>query len=93
MKNLFAKTNNNTLVTTIAVGSAVAGAATYLFTTEKGAEIRKQLADTVTNWFRKPVVDEVDHTAYLEKPHKAPKSDREEILAHGPIEEQPGITG
>jgi len=91
MKNPFLKTNNNTLITSVAIGSAVAGAATYFFTTEKGAEMRRQIADTISGWFRKKEVQEVDHTAYLKKPHKEPKSDRQEILAHGQIIEQPGI--
>lgn len=91
MRNPFVKTNNNTLIASVAIGSAVAGAATYLFTTEKGAEMRRHIADTIGGWFRKSEEQEADHTAYLEKPHKHRKSDREELLSHGAIVEQPGV--
>jgi gas vesicle protein len=92
MKNPFAKQDHTALIASIAIGSAAAGAATYLFTTEKGAELRRKIVDVVTGWFSKTEEVVEDHTAYLKKPHKSRKSDIQEVLEHGIIAEQPGIT-
>lgn len=94
MKNPFEKKSDNTvLIASIAIGSVAAGAAAYLFSTEKGASIRRKIADVVTGWFTKAEEVVEDHTAYLKKPMKARKTDLHEILEHGPITEQTGITG
>jgi len=77
------------MAVSIAIGSVAAGAAGYLFLTKSGADLRQR----ISGWFSKNEPDNIDHTAYLKEYHKAPKSDINELLHHGPISGQPPITG
>ncbi|HTI61462.1 hypothetical protein [Mucilaginibacter sp.] len=91
MKNPFAKENNGPLIVSVAVGSAIAGAAAYLFLTEDGSNTRRSIADRFAGLFAKKEPVAEHKTDYLKKPHKAPKTDKEELLHHGIINEQPGV--
>lgn len=93
MKNPFVKQNNNAvLIASIALGTAVVGAATYFLMTGKGSSLRQQLMERfgfAQN--NQAEQQEVDHTAYLKKPFKAAKTDRNDLLHHGTINEQPNL--
>lgn len=95
MKNPFVKQDNSVMVVSIALGSVAAGAAAYLFLTEKGAGIRNQMTDKL-GWlgklFAKNEQANEHDTSYLEKPRKAPKTNKNELLHHEVINEQPDIT-
>ena len=91
MKNPFVKHNNNTaLIASLAVGTAAVGAAAYFFMTEKGSNWRQQMMNRF-GFGQNQAEEEVDHTAYLKKPHKSAKTDRDELLHHGTINEQPNL--
>lgn len=88
MKNPFVKQNNNALAISVALGSVAAGAAAYLFLTEKGSGIRQRISGLFA---KKEEVNE-HATDYMQKPRKHRKTDREELLHHAIIPEQPHIT-
>ena len=91
MKNPFAKENNSALMISVAVGSAIAGAAAYLFLTENGSNTRRSITDRLAGLFAKNEPVDEHKNDYLKKPHKAPKTDREELQHHEIINEQPGL--
>ena len=90
MKNLFVKHNNHTtLIASLALGTAAVGAAAYFLMSAKGSNWRQQMMDRLG--FGQNEVEEMDHTAYLQKPRKAAKTDRNDLLHHGTINEQPNL--
>ncbi len=92
MKNPFVKHNNTALIASLALGTAAVGAAAYFLISEKGSNWRQQIMERfgfAQNNQAEP--QEVDHTAYLKKPHKATKTDRNDLLHHGTINEQPNL--
>ncbi len=91
MKNLFVKRNNHTvLIASLALGTAAVGAAAYFLMSEKGINWRQQMMDRL-GFGQAETEEEVDHTAYLQKPHKAAKTNRDDLLHHGTINEQPNL--
>lgn len=87
MKNPFEKENHTSLIAGLIIGTAAAGTAAYLIFTGKGASIRQEISssfDRIRNTLMGITEPEPDnHTmAYLHKPHKAPKTDREALLKH-----------
>jgi gas vesicle protein len=87
MKNPFVKERHNGLIAGLILGSVAAAAVTYLLVTEKGASLRQDLADSFSRLHNtvfggQEQEQEVENNAhdYLEKPHKAPKTDREALL-------------
>jgi len=87
MKNPFEKNDHKVLIAGIAIGTVAAGAAAYLFLTETGSGIRKQLGGHLTRlktaFMGGEQPAEEPHPAdYLKKPHKAPKTDREALKRH-----------
>jgi hypothetical protein len=88
MKNPFEKNDHKVLIAGIIVGSAVAGAVAYLFLTETGANVRKELTghvnrirDAVMGIEKKPEPAPEPEYIHHEKP-KAPKTDREALKKH-----------
>lgn len=79
MKKLFAKHDNTALIASLAIGSVAAGAAAYLFMTEKGSQMRQSLMERFGFMRSEPVNDD-SHTDYTKKPHKQPKTDRDELI-------------
>lgn len=87
MKNPFIKEKHNGLIAGLIIGSAAAAAVTYLLVTEKGASLRQDLADSFARLHNtvfggqqaEEAGTEPSHD-YLEKPYKAPKTDREALL-------------
>lgn len=77
------------MAVSLAIGSVAAGTAGYLFLTKSGTSLRHR----ISGWFSKSEPDNIDHTAYLKEHHKAPKTDVNELLHHGPITGQPPISG
>ncbi len=83
MKNPFEKNDHRILIGGVIAGSVIAGAAAYLFLTETGTSVRRQVANRLErlkqSFFGRvePIVGEVPE--YLKKPHKAPKTDREAL--------------
>jgi len=80
MKNPFKKKDKTLLIAGIAIGAAAASLA-YLFLTESGTAVRRQLA----GYFGKDEdgdQEEPDPQAYLHHPTKAPKTDRDALLKH-----------
>jgi gas vesicle protein len=96
MKNPFEKEKHTSLIAGVIIGSAAAGAAAYLIFSGKGATIRQEICSSferIRNTLMgtaEPAHDN-DATDYLEKPHKAPKTDREALLKHQILTE-PGDT-
>ena len=91
MKNPFVKHNNNTaLIASLALGTAAVGTAAYFLISNKGTSWRQQMMDRF-GFGQNEVEEEPDHTAYLKKPHKSAKTDRDELLHHGTINEQPNL--
>ena len=94
MKNPFEKRDHTALIASVAIGSIAAGAATWLFTTERGAIVREQLAvqfEKLSNLFKSTSLEEVveEHIPqYTHKRPKAPKTDREALL-HNEILHEP----
>ena len=92
MNSPFKKQDNSALIAGIIISSVAAGTIAYLFTTENGNEVRKQLKEKLNGFFdklmEKPETDNhpghVHHeSAYQNRRKvKAPKSDREKILKH-----------
>lgn len=91
MKNPFARHDNTALIASLAVGSVAAGAAAYLFMTERGSNMRHQLMERFGFMRSEPVSDN-NPTDYMKKPHKQPKTNRDELAHHNTITEQPSIT-
>jgi hypothetical protein len=88
MRNPFEKERHTGLIAGLIIGSVAAATVSYLMLTGKGAVIRKDLADTFarlqnTVFGTQEQEEEEDHsTDYLQKPRKAPKTDREALLKH-----------
>ena len=88
MKNPFEKNDHKLLIGGIVLGSIAAGAVAYLFLTETGSQVRKELAghfnrmlDTFLGNTPEEQVPESE-PAYLRHRGKAPKTDREELKKH-----------
>ena len=89
MKNPFEKNDHKVLITGIIIGSALAGAAAYLFLTDTGTTVRQELSGHI-NRIRdavmgvKPVPAEDRHAAdYVHHEHlKQPKTDRATLKTH-----------
>ena len=93
MKNPFEKNDNRLLIGGVIAGSVIAGAAAYLFLTETGSSVRRQVADrldrlkeSIFGRGAEPIVEEVPE--YRQKPHKAPKTDREALKKNEILHEQ-----
>ncbi|GAB3936616.1 YtxH domain-containing protein [Mucilaginibacter myungsuensis] len=88
MRNPFEKRDNTGLIVSIAIGSVVAGAAAYLFLTERGASVRAQAAEQIdkfTKRFKKDVEQAEERAIdYVKKTAKKAKTDRDALL-HGDI--------
>jgi hypothetical protein len=89
MKNPFIKEEHNGLIAGLIIGSVAAATVSYLMLTGKGAVIRKDLSDAFGRiqdtifGSQQQEEQEEDHSKdYLQKPHKAPKTDREALLKH-----------
>lgn len=91
MKNPFAKNTDHTaLIASLALGTAAVGAAAYYLMTEKGSNWRQHMMERF-GFSRNETQEETDHTAYMQKPRKASKTDRDDLLHHGTINEQPNL--
>ena len=84
MKNPFEKNDHRILIGGAIAGSVIAGAAAYLFLTETGSAVRRQVAgsldrmkESIFGRRAEPIVEEAPE--YLQKPHKAPKTNREAL--------------
>jgi hypothetical protein len=93
MKNPFEKNDHRVLIGGVIAGSVIAGAAAYLFLTETGSSVRRQAADKLDRMKQsifgrgaEPIVEEVPE--YLQKPHKAPKTNREALKKNEILHEQ-----
>jgi len=80
MKIPFVKHDNTMLIASVAIGSVAAGAAAYLFMTEKGKTMRQSLMERFGFMSSEPVQED-QHTDYMKKPRKQPKTDRDELIA------------
>ena len=81
MKNPFERNDHRILIGGVIAGSVIAGAAAYLFLTETGGSVRRRIADRMDRLKEsifgngaEPIVEGVPE--YMQKPHKAPKTDR-----------------
>ena len=98
MKNPFERNDHSVLIGGVIAGSVIAGAAAYLFLTEAGSSVRRQVADRVDRLRlsifgngAQPIVEAVPE--YMQKPHKAPKTNRTELKKNEILhEENPGDT-
>lgn len=96
MKNPFVRNDHRILIGGVIAGSVIAGAAAYLFLTETGTSVRRQVADRLDRLKQsifgnrlEPVVEDVPE--YLQKPRRTPKSDRNALKKNEvPHEENPG---
>lgn len=92
MKNPFEKNDHRILIGGVIAGSVIAGAATYLFLTETGSSVRRQIADRLSRMKESifgetaPIVEEVPE--YLQKTHKAPKTNREALKKNEILHEE-----
>ena len=50
MKNPFEKNDHRTLIAGVAIGAIAAGAVTYLFLSDTGAQLREQLIGQFGRW-------------------------------------------
>lgn len=99
MKNPFERNDNRILIGGAIAGSIIAGAAAYLFLTETGTSVRRQVADRVDRLKQsifgngvEPIVEEVPE--YLRKSRRASRTDREALKKNEILhEENPGDTG
>ncbi len=80
MKNPFVKHDNTTLIASLAIGSVAAGAAAYLFMTERGSSMRRSLMERF-GFMRRDPIQEDNHNDYMKKPRKQPKTDRDELIS------------
>lgn len=98
MKNPFERNDHKILIGGAIAGSIIAGAAAYLFLTETGTSVRRQVADRLDRLKQsifgnevEPIVEEVPE--YLRKPRRTPKADRETLKKDEILhEENPGDT-
>jgi len=91
MKNPFVKNSNHTaLIASLALGTAAIGAAAYYLMSDKGTNWRQQMMDRL-GFGRNEAQEETDHTAYMQKPRKASKTDRDDLMRLGTINEQPSL--
>ncbi len=88
MKNPFEKNDHKVLIAGIVIGSLAASAAAYLFLTETGSQVRRQLTghlgrlrDTFIGGQEEEGPAEVE-PGYLQHKAKAPKTDREKLKKH-----------
>ena len=93
MKNPFEKNDHRILIGGAIAGSVIAGAAAYLFLTETGTTVRRQVADRLSRMKEAifggsvdPIVEAVPE--YRQKSHKALKTDREALKKHEILPEQ-----
>ena len=93
MKNPFERNDHRILIGGVIAGSVIAGAAAYLFLTETGGSIRREIADRLDRMKQsifgggvEPIVEETPE--YLQKPHKAPKTDRGPLKKNEILHEQ-----
>ncbi|HTK20821.1 MAG TPA: hypothetical protein VL442_14950 [Mucilaginibacter sp.] len=93
MKNPFERNDHRILIGGVIAGSVIAGAAAYLFLTETGSSVRRQVADRVDRIKQsifgngnEPIVETVPE--YLQKPHKSPKTDRGTLKKNEILHEQ-----
>ncbi len=92
MNSPFKKQDNSALIAGIILSSVAAGTIAYLFTTENGNAVRKQLKEKLTKLLDKLTgkletdthPGHVHHETFYQNRRKvkAPKSDREKILKH-----------
>ena len=87
MKNPFEKNDHKTLVAGIIIGSAVAGVAAYLYLTETGKSVRREVGghfsrmrDAFIGAEPEPEPEHVQD--YLQHKKKKPKTDRDALLKH-----------
>ncbi len=91
MKNPFVKNTNHTaLIASLALGTAAVGAAAYYLMSERGTSWRQQMMDRL-GFGQAETEEETNHTAYMQKPRKASKTDRDDLLHHSTINEQPNL--
>lgn len=98
MKNPFERNDHRILIGGVIAGSVIAGAAAYLFLTETGSSVRRQLAgrfddlkQSIFGGGSEPIVEAVPE--YMQKPHKAPKTNRAALKKNEILhEENPGDT-
>jgi gas vesicle protein len=92
MKNPFERNDHRVLIGGVIAGSVIAGAAAYLFLTETGSSVRRQVVDRFDRMKQsifgngaEPIVEAVPE--YMQKPSKAPKTDRQALkkneILHG----------
>ncbi|QKJ30326.1 hypothetical protein HQ865_11345 [Mucilaginibacter mali] len=94
MKNPFERRDNTVLIASLALGTVAVGAATYFVLSEKGAALRQRVTDQfsrVRNLFGGSTLEE--HTEptleYARKKAKKPKTDREALLHHEILHDNP----
>ena len=98
MKNPFERNDHRILIGGAIAGSVIAGAAIYLFLTETGTSVRRQVSDRLSRMKEsifgngsQPMVEATPE--YLQKPRKASKTDREALKKNEILHEQnPGST-
>ncbi len=86
MKNPFEKDDHKVFIAGIIIGSVAVGAAAYLFLTETGGTVRRELAGHFSR-IRASFIGGGQETAddpkqYLQNPVKQPKTDREALMKH-----------
>jgi gas vesicle protein len=93
MKNPFERNDHRILIGGVIAGSVIAGAAAYLFLTETGSSVRRQVTDRIDRLKEsifgngvEPVVESAPE--YLQKPHKAPKTNRGALKKNEILHEQ-----
>jgi gas vesicle protein len=93
MKNPFERNDHRMLIGGAIAGSVIAGVAAYLFLTETGGSVRRHVADRMDRLKEsifgngaEPIVEAVPE--YLQKPHKAPKSNRGTLKKNEILHEQ-----
>ena len=93
MKNPFEKNDHRILIGGVIAGSVIAGAAAYLFLTETGTSVRRQVADrlkrlkqSIFDRAAEPIVEKAPE--YLQRPHKTPKTDQEALKKNEILHEE-----
>jgi hypothetical protein len=92
MGNIFSRHSHRELIVPVAIGSAAAGTLAYLFFTENGSNLRHKVTDRFRSWFSKAEEQPQETPEYLKPKHVRRKTDKEELLHHAPIPENPDIT-